>query len=36
VVAAVQRGPGYETTQYRDPAFLIAALMAPEISGALR
>jgi hypothetical protein len=35
-VAAVKRGPGYEMTQYRDPALLIAALLAPEISGALR
>lgn len=32
----VKSRPGPEMTQYGDPPLLIAALMAPEISGALR
>jgi hypothetical protein len=36
VTAAVEKGSGHEMTQYGDPPLLIAALIAPEISGALR
>ena len=36
MTATVNRGLGHEMTQYRDPPLLIVALMAPEISGALR
>jgi hypothetical protein len=36
VRAPVQTGSGQAMTQYGDPPLLITALMAPEISGALR